>query len=282
MKIELQHYPNLKIDALLPRDVWVWSPPDYQQDKRQHYPVIYMHDGQNLFDPEKSYTHVTWGVAEAISKLSAWGFIRPAIVVGIDNTPNRFGDYLPTDPFEMPEGKALLAAQKEEIDQLRKKFDFVADTYLKLIVEVIKPMVDRDFRTSDKLEDTIVMGSSNGGLISIYALIRYPHIFGGAGCLSTNWPALGASLVPYLQVKLPPAGHHKIYFDHGTQALDAAYAPYQKAVDEVMWQKRYTPGEDWITRVVPGAPHNERAWRDRIHLPLRFFLGRLFPSKEKI
>lgn len=274
MKIKLQHYPNLKIDALLPRDVWVWTPPGYQQKKKEIYPVIYMHDGQNLFDPEKSYTHVTWGVAEAISKLSHWGFIRPAIVVGIDNTPNRFGDYLPTDPFETPEGKALLASQKEEIDQLRKKIDFVADTYLNLIVDVIKPMVDRDFYTSEKLTDTIIMGSSNGGLISIYALIQYPHIFGGAACLSTNWPALGPALTPYLQDKLPPAGQHKIYFDHGTCEGDAVYAPYQKQVDEVMRQKGYTQGEDWITHIAPGARHNERAWRDRIHLPLRFFLDK--------
>ena len=166
----------------------------------------------------------------------------------------------------------MLAAQKEEIDQLRKNFNFVADTYLKLIVEVIKPMVDHDFRTSEKLEDTIVMGSSMGGLISIYALIRNPQVFGGAGCLSTSWPAIGPALVPYLQAKLPPADHHKIYFDHGTQELDAGYASYQKAVDEVMQQKGYTPGVDWLTRIAPGAPHNERAWRNRIHLPLRFLL----------
>jgi len=272
MKIKLHHYPNIKIGSLLPRDVWVWTPPGYQSDKKQSYPVIYMHDGQNLFDPNKSYTHITWGVAEAISKLSGFGFIHPAIVVGIDNTPNRFGDYLPTDPFEIPEGKSFIAAQKEEIDQLQEKFDFVANTYLQLIVEVIKPIIDQDFRSSEKLEDTIIMGSSNGGLISLYALIRYPQIFGGAGCLSTNWPALGPTLTPYLQAKLPTAGNHKIYYDHGTGDLDAGFGPFQKAVDDIMRHKGYTPGTDWLTRIAPGAPHNERAWRDRIHLPLRFFL----------
>jgi len=281
MNVNLRHYPDLKIEGLIPRDVWVWTPPQYEHKKSTRFPVLYMHDGQNLFDPEKSYTHVTWGVAEAIAKLSTWGFIHPAIVVGIDNTPNRFGDYLPTDPFETPEGKALLKSQKKEFDQLRKQFDFVANTYLQLIVEVIKPMVDRDFRTSEKLEDTVIMGSSMGGLISIYTLIRYPQIFGGAGCLSTSWPALGPSLVPYLQAELPPAGHHKIYFDHGTQELDGGYAPYQKQVDEVMRQKGYTPREDWITRVILGAPHNERAWRDRIHLPLRFFLGSEVGTKHR-
>ena len=274
MKLKLQHYPNLKIDGLLSRDVWVWTPPQYQKDNTLHYPVLYMHDGQNLFDPQKSYTHITWGVAEAIAKLSTWGFIRPAILVGIDNTSNRFGDYLPTDPFETPEGKAFLASQKNELDQLQKNYAFVADTYLQLIIDVIKPMIDHDFRTSDKLKDAIVMGSSMGGLISIYALLKYPRIFGGAACLSTSWPALGASLVPYLQAQLPSAGLHKIYFDHGTQEMDANYDPFQKAVNDLMRDKGYTPGEDWITHVAPGAQHNERAWRDRIHLPLRFFLSK--------
>jgi len=274
MKLELIHYPNLKIDGLLPRDVWVWTPPQYQQEKNCHFPVLYMHDGQNLFDPKKSYTHITWGVAEVITKLSTWGFIRPAIVVGIDNTPNRFGDYLPTDPFVIPEGKAFLASQKNEMSQLRKNYDFVADTYLKLIVDVIKPMIDHDFRVSPSRQDTIIMGSSMGGLISIYALIRHPQIFGGAGCLSTSWPALEHSLAPYLQAQLPSAGHHKMYFDHGSQEMDANYAPFQNAVDNVMRDKGYTPGEDWITHIAPGAHHNEKAWRNRIHLPLRFFLGK--------
>jgi len=273
MKITLHHYSNLQIDGLLPRDVWVWTPPQYEHNPTFHFPVIYMHDGQNLFIPKKSFTHVTWGVAETITKLSNWGFIHPAIVVGIDNTENRFGDYLPTRPFDTVEGEAYLEKIKQEAPEELDRTRFVADRYLKLIVDVIKPRVDGDFRTLPDLENTFVMGSSLGGLISLYALVEYPHIFGGAGCFSTHWPALSMLTAPYLQTYLPEAGNHKLYFDHGTADLDAAYQPIQQEVDAIMRQKGYTFGRDWLTRVAPGAIHHEQAWRGRFHVALRFLLG---------
>lgn len=273
MKINLHQYPNLQIEGLLPRDVWVWTPPQYDLDPEARFPVIYMHDGQNLFIPEKSYTHVTWGVAETITKLSNWGFIRPVIVVGIDNTENRFGDYIPTRPFETPEGEAYLEKIKQEAPEEFESTRFVADQYLKLIVDEVKPRVDGDFRTLSDLKNTFMMGSSLGGLISLYALVEFPHIFGGAGCFSTHWPVLDKLTRPYLQAYLPGAGKHRIYFDHGTVDLDAAYQPFQQEVNEIMHQKGYNFGKDWLTRVAPGAFHHEQAWRDRLHIALRFLLG---------
>ena len=273
MKITLQHYPNQKIPGLLPRDVWVWTPPQYDLDPQGHFPVIYMHDGQNLFYPEKSYTNITWGVAEAITKLSGWGFIQPAIVVGIDNTENRMGDYLPTRPFETPEGVAFIAQLKEESAEELEQFDFVADLYLKLIVEKIKPQVDANFRTLADRNHTLVMGSSMGGLISLYALVEYPQVFGKAGCFSTHWPILNQFIAPYLKENLPEAGDHRIYYDLGTAGYDAEYAELQGIVDDVMREKGYAHGEDWMTRLAPGADHHEHAWRSRIHVALRFLLA---------
>lgn len=274
MKIELKHYPQLTLPELLPRDVWVWTPPQYAEDPQAFFPVVYMHDGQNLFMSEKSYTHVTWGVAEVMTRLSRWGFIQPAIIVGIDNTPNRIGDYLPTRPFETSEGQAYIKDLHEQSVEELERFDFVADTYLQLIVEEIKPRVDRDFRTQPERERTFVMGSSMGGLISLYALVEFPKVFGGAGCFSTHWPILGQFTGPYLRKALPKAGSHKLYFDYGTGGNDAQYAPWQAEVDQILREKGYVPGEDWLTRVAPGAIHHEQAWRRRIHLALRFFLGR--------
>jgi predicted alpha/beta superfamily hydrolase len=273
MRIQLAHYPALRLDGLLPRDVWVWTPPAYQTEPNTRFPVIYMHDGQNLFEPEKSYTHVTWGVAETITRLSQWGFIRPAIVVGIDNTENRFSDYLPAKPFNSPEGKALIEKLAQEDPQTFQNLTITSDTYLKLIVEEIKPRIDQHFRTKPGQQDTIVMGSSMGGLISLYALTEYPDVFGGVGCFSTHWPVLRGLTLPYLREYLPMPGKHKIYFDYGTGGFDAEYEPYQQAVDAVMCQKGYKHGIDWLTRCAPGADHHEIAWRSRIHIPLRFFLG---------
>jgi predicted alpha/beta superfamily hydrolase len=273
MKIKLDHYPNLQTGSLLPRDVWVWKPTGYEKDQDNHFPVIYMHDGQNLFFPERSYAKATWGVAEVITRLSCWGFIQPAIVVAIDNTENRFGDYLPTRLYETPEGQAYIENLKETTDIFTKN-RFHADQYLELIVEKIKPMIDRIYRTSNNLEDNIIMGSSMGGLISLYALVEYPGIFGGAGCLSTHWPAVEAFILPYLRRNLPESGRHKIYFDHGTQDIDADYSHCQKLVDEILVDKGYFPGKDWVTHIAPSANHHEDAWRSRLHLPLRFLLGK--------
>ena len=273
MNLDLTQYPNIQTPGLLPRDVWVWTPPQYNQQPKAHFPVIYMQDGQNLFYKEKSYTQVTWGVVETITKLSDFGFIRAAIVVGIDNTENREGDYLPTKPFNTPEGKAFIAKLEKESPEQLEKFDFVADDYLKLVVDTIKPQIDADFRTLSNRENTFVFGSSMGGLISLYALVEYPEVFGCAGCFSTHWPVLGPFIAPYLRKNLPKAGRHRIYFDHGTRDLDAKYAPYQQEVDEIMCEKGYHHGKDWLTRIAPGAGHHENAWRSRMHIALRFFLG---------
>jgi predicted alpha/beta superfamily hydrolase len=273
MQISLKCYPEMRMRGLLPRDVWVWTPPQYHQNLDVGFPVIYMHDGQNLFFPERSYAKATWGVAEIISKLSGWGFIQPAIVVGIDNTENRFGDYLPTKPFETGAGKAFIAQLEKSSSGEMDLDSFVADLYLKLIVRKIKPIIDRDFRTLEKPEQTFVMGSSMGGLISLYALVEYPEIFGGAGCLSTHWTTTASLMPPYLQENLPGSGRHKIYFDYGMQELEADYGPFQEVVDAVMIEKGYQMGKDWLTRVFPGAKHHENDWRRRLHLPLRFLLG---------
>lgn len=272
MKISLHHYANFKLPGLLPRDVWVWTPPQYDAHPNARFPVIYMQDGQNVFVPERSYTGVTWGAAETVSKLSRFGFIQPAILVGIDNTPNRMGDYLPTQPFTTPEGKAFVAKLKAESAEELDRFDFVANRYLRLIVKKIKPRIDRDFRTFPDREHTLVMGSSMGGLISFYALVHYPDVFGKAGCFSTHWPVLGDFNAPYLRTFLPEPGHHQLYFDFGTGEGDNQYAPYQAVVDDILQEKGYRFGQDWLTRVAPGGIHHEKAWRKRFHLALRFFL----------
>ena len=273
MEITIPRSPNLKSKGLLPSDACVWLPPQYHQNPEAHFPAIDMQDGQNLFYPERSYTNITWGVAETISKLSQWGFIRSVIVVGIDNTTNRRGDYPPTQPFEIAEGKGFVERLQKTLPKVYQRVKFVSDQYVQLMVEIIKPRNDQDFRTSTKREDTIVLGSSMGGLISLYVLIQRPLTFGAAGYLSTHWPTMGDFSIPYLQRNLPAAGKHRIYYDHGTHGLDVGYPHYQHAVDEVMRKKGYVQGKDWLTRFAPGVDHHERAWHSRLHIALRFLLG---------
>jgi enterochelin esterase-like enzyme len=116
------------------------------------------------------------------------------------------------------------------------------------------------------------MGSSMGGLISLYALCEVPQMFGAAACLSTHWVAGEGVVIDYLRRALPPPGTHRVYFDYGTETLDAEYEVWQVQADQIMRAAGYTEGEDWVTRKFVGAEHSERAWRERLHLPLRFLL----------
>jgi len=227
-----------------------------------------MQDGQNLFDPQTSFLGVDWGIDEAMRRLTAEQRVSAAIVVGIWNTPQRSQEYMPQRPLELrrrkEQGRLGRAAVRKPL----------SDRYLKFLLTEVKPFLDDHYRTLADRENTFIMGSSMGGLISLYAVCEYPHVIAGAGCLSTHWPAREGIVVDYLEKGLPKAGSHKLYFDYGTRTVDALYEPYQQEVDKVLRAKGYTQGKDWITLKFEGAEHSERAWRERVHIPLEFLLGR--------
>ncbi|GAB4195299.1 MAG: hypothetical protein Tsb002_27690 [Wenzhouxiangellaceae bacterium] len=261
------------------RRIAVWLPPGYG-DAGQRYPVIYMHDGQNLFDPGTAYIGEEWGMDESIAELSASGDIPAAIVVGVWNTSDRFHEYLPAAVA------ANLSAQQE--DDTDPRLRSTADAYLRYLVTEIKPYIDQHYHTLPQSEHTLVMGSSMGGLISLYALTEYPHVFGGAAALSTHWPLNDLEHHPappaidqqvmhafevYLRQSLPAAGKHHLYFDHGGQGLDALYPAYQQRIDDLLTVHGWRQGQDWLSRHFPEAGHNEIAWRQRLDIPLRFLLA---------
>lgn len=265
---KLWRCPNYEPRTALPRHVDVWLPPGYREQPDGRYRVIYMHDGQNLFDPNVCGFGIDWGVDEAITRLAHQGVIQPVIVVGVWNTALRWPEYIPQKALEQPEAAGLRADFQAQYGSPP-----LSDGYLKFIVEELKPRIDADFRTVPEREHTFVMGSSMGGLASLYALEEYPQVFGGAGCLSTHWPAGGDLLVDALGRSLPPAGQHRLYFDFGTQGLDADYEPFQLRFDEYLRQAGYRRGVDWMTEKFEGAAHNEEAWRRRLDIPLGFLLA---------
>ncbi len=245
----------------------VWLPPGY--DGTRPCPVLYMHDGQNLFDPALSYAGVTWGVAEALIQLIDEQTAPPTIIVGIWNAgERRWQEYLPQRPFATPAGQQFLAT----LDPQRLADTPDSDAYLRFLVSEVKPFVDQSYATLPKQEHTFIMGSSMGGLISLYALCEYPHIFAAAGCVSTHWPAV-AGVLPDLLALLPKAGHHRLYFDFGDVDLDAQYEPFQQQADKLVAAAGYTQGQDWVTHKFSGANHSEQAWQQRVHIPLAFLLG---------
>jgi len=250
------------------RNVDVWLPPGYAENPERRYPVVYMHDGQNLFDPATSMGNVDWAVDEAMTGLIARGAARPAIVVGVWNTNKRREEYMPQRavtremPMNVPGASDLQPG------------DIISDRYLAFLVEELKPFIDASYRTLPGRADTIVMGSSMGGLISQYAMSKYPDVFGGAGCVSTHWPAGDGIALDDFAAHLPDPTTHRYWFDYGTQTLDAGYEPYQQRADEILRKAGYVEGQNWITRKFEGAEHSEKAWRVRVDQPLVFLLGR--------
>jgi predicted alpha/beta superfamily hydrolase len=153
--------------------------------------------------------------------------------------------------------------------------------YVQFIVGELKPFIDANYRTKPDRDHTSTMGSSMGGLISMYAMLKYPDVFGAAACLSTHWPLhvdlndpdATTSFISYLKNAMPAPDGHRIYFDFGTEELDGNYEPHQQLIDAMMAEIGYTQGKDWVTRKFNGAGHSEKDWRKRLHIPLGFLLA---------
>lgn len=265
----MNRYEDFPSRHIIPRHVDVWLPPGYGSEPARRYPVLYMHDGQNCFDPADSAFGVAWEVQRALARLIEKDEAEPAIIVGIWNVGmRRYVEYRPARPFLY----LSESARRKVTDGLGGRPQ--SDAYLAFIVEELKPYIDSHYRTRPRRADTFIMGSSMGGLISLYAICEYAAVFGAAGCVSTHWPAVEGVIVPYLRERLPDPATHRVYFDFGTETIDALYRPTQRLVDELMSAGGYEPGVNWITREFPGAGHFEADWAARVHIPLRFLLGR--------
>ena len=276
--VEHPAMPSAHVDA---RDVTVWLPPGYQGGNAR-YPVLYMHDGQNLFDSSRAPFGAEWGVDEHVARLARSGQIATPIVVGIGNTPLRLREYIPAN---------LIAALPDDMRadvQAIYGGEPLSEGYLRFLVEALKPFIDRTYRTRPGRDDTVIMGSSMGGLISMYALMRHPEVFGAAGCVSTHWPirieqltdetALAAwrdrlteAWAGVVRADLPPPGNHRLSFDRGDESLDAFYAEFQTRIDATVRAAGWTP-DRFRSLVFPGAGHNEASWNQRLDAPLTFLL----------
>jgi enterochelin esterase-like enzyme len=265
-----------------PRRVVVWLPSSYKPNGPRHA-VLYMHDGQNLFDKATAGYGMEWEVDENLSKLIDEKKVHPTIVVGIWNTPKRLQEYVPSKAFS-----SLPAEFRGKVKALYGG-DPLSDGYLTFIVNELKPRIDRQFRVKSDRQNTVIMGSSMGALISLYAIDEYPQIFGGAGMMSTHWPLVinpdgkpvsdndyeivSATFERYLAPALPDPRTHRLYFDHGSETLDAVYKRYQDRVDAVVEKRGYVQGQTWLTRSFPGQKHNEISWASRVEIPLQFLLS---------
>lgn len=264
-----------------PRNVSVWLPPGYEVGDDRH-PVLYMHDGQNLFDAATA-NFGEWGVDEHLERLIANGQVRAPIVVGVWNTDLRLREYVPADLIA-----ALPRDMRDDVQAIYGGAP-LSDGYIRFLAEELKPFIDRTYRTRPGREDSFISGSSMGGLISLYAVMKRPDLFGAAACLSTHWPLKVEGLEPGPDLDawrerlvqawtgvvargLPAPGAHRFYFDRGDETLDQFYDHFQTRIDAVFEQRGYGPA-DFRTLVFPGAQHNEASWNQRLDSPLTFLLS---------
>ncbi len=241
---DVEYLRELVGDGIPTRDAIVWLPPGYKSDVSRRYPVLYMHDGQNIVDPLTSYTGVDWQVDEHIDSLSSLGEMEAVIVVGVYNTPARSEEYDATD--------AGLA-------------------YLDFLVNTLKPKIDAAYRTRPEREHTGIMGASMGGTISFLALWHYPHIFSKAACLS-----------PYFSNTLPRKVENRadwdltglsLYIDNGDDQLDSRLQTGIDRMLPVLRQRGFRDNENLMWIKAAGAQHNERYWARRVWRPLLFMFG---------
>jgi enterochelin esterase-like enzyme len=279
----IKQYPNFATQYIKPRNVDIWLPEGYSKEKK--YPVLYMNDGQMLFDSTLNWNKSSWHLDEIVSQLINENKIKEVIVVAVWNTgPERHSEYCPQKPYEKcstEEKEMLRNSVRKNGTGVFNNFEIKSDLYLNFIVEELKPFIDKNYATLPRKENTFIAGSSMGGLISLYAICEYPEIFGSAACLSTHWPVIFTMednpmpnlIFNYLKEKLPDPKSHRIYMDYGDLTLDAMYPPFQPAVNEIMKEKGFI-NNNFVNNYFKGEDHSEKAWSKRLHVPLEFLLAK--------
>jgi enterochelin esterase-like enzyme len=278
---KIERFELFQSQYVTARNVDVWLPDSYSEEDK--YAVLYMHDGQMLFDAKTTWNKQEWGADEIVSNLMEKGKIKDCIIVAIWNiSEERHSDYFPQKPFESlskhVKDSLLTEAKRYGQNQLFSK-GLQSDNYLKFIVNEVKPYIDSAYSVHTDVMNTFIAGSSMGGLISMYALCEYPNVFGGAACLSTHWIGtftdknnpIPDAFFNYMKENLPGPEIHKLYFDYGTETLDAFYEPFQLQADEILRSKGYD-GSNFMSKKFEGHDHSENAWKKRLHIPLTFLL----------
>lgn len=274
MLYRIEEFPTSTITS---RPIDIWLPDGYTETKQ--YAVLYMHDGQMLFDSTTTWNKQEWKVDEWASKLMTEGITKDFIVVAPHNISEiRWNDYFPQ--------KALNYLAEDDRKEIFKNAFNVsqdttlnADNYLKFLTQELKPFIDSEYAVLSDAENTIVAGSSMGGLISMYAMCEYPEVFGGAACLSTHWPGVSPkddnpipqAFFDYMAANLPSPSNHSFYFDFGTETLDQYYPQYENNVNQIFQEKGYTDN-NFQNIKFEGMDHSENSWNQRLDVPFTFLL----------
>ena len=227
-----------------PRRVFVWLPPSYESGKG-NYPVLYAHDGQNLFDPRLSFSEHDWRADEAATALIQENLVREFIIVAVANSSDRDDEY----NFFRPLGKC----------------------YLEWFLHTLMPSINKRYRTLTGPQNTSVMGSSLGALISFQMAFHFPEVFSMAGCLSPAFWLNRSRLLKQVQAAPGMPKQTKFYLDAGD--MEPEFEDSCLKMTEILINKGFKEGKNLMCHISPGANHSELAWSERVHPPFEFFFG---------
>ncbi len=240
------------------RSVRIYLPPSYHQNSHSRYPVLYLQDGQNLFSAETAFAKVAWNIHSTADDLASAGHIQEVILVGIDNTAERFSEY------------AYQSASPDDMGHVEGR----GHLYARFLRDELIPYIDGTFRTKAEPAQRGIMGSSMGGLLSFHVALQNPDLFAMAGCLSSafRW-ADNHTLDMLLRREYPEGSRPKLWLDLG----DSEEAPIKETRDiaRALLEQGWTFGENLAYYEEPGGGHFETDWARRVHMPLRFFFGNI-------
>jgi len=245
---------------------------DYWSPGKPTEHLLIAHDGQNVFARDTFSNHRTWRMAQSAIRVSQKLGITPPAIIGVfhsrssRNPWGRILDLAPQDPFQ----NGVEPAEKNDEISLD---DLQGNKYLEQITEVIAPSIAAEFDMDLHKMNKAVIGSSMGGLASLYAIGKRPDFFTTCLALSPHWIAGEIPLVNALLDSLPDPGRHKIWMSRGTRGYDAGYGPFQDYADQKMFRTGWREGEDFVTRVYEKSGHNERSWAKYLDQPMEFWLN---------
>jgi enterochelin esterase-like enzyme len=238
------------------RDLIVYTPPGYEELPSRRFPVLYLHDGQNLFDGSTSFVPgMDWHIAQTADERIVAGAVERLVIVGIYNAgKGRINEYTPTKDARAGGGRA--------------------DRYAKFLLEEVMPFVQNEYRVRRGPASTGIGGSSLGGLASLYIGLKFPHVFGRIAALSPSIWWNQRSIVR-LTREMNPVPRPRIWLDVGTRE-GARTVPDVEQFRDLLLKKGWRLGYDLSYARVEGAEHNEAAWAQRVGAFLQF----LFPATE--
>lgn len=225
------------------RSLRIYLPPSYAENPAKRYPVLYMHDGQNLFDTKSAAYGMEWGIDETVDRLVGEGAMDEIIVVGIDNTPARAVEYTPCCDPKFGGGGI--------------------EPYKAFIIDTVKPHIDKTLRTLPGKETTAIMGSSLGGIASLAIASSRPDVFSMAGVVSPSFWWNDMDMVKRPAAPVPV----RFYLDAGAKNDGLELAAQMR---NIMLKQGYTDSSLLYFADTEGS-HNEKSWAARVHRPLAWF-----------